>query len=383
MTLELSQLTQAVQSMGRAMAERQEAFDDLLELARQWLTEFADAGAALQRPARKARAAIPTEEPLDVVHGLPPIPDRFTVAAADGSQIQPDRHGAALYYLINIGSLVYRHGSGEAPEAKSESMLGYKEDDLYEDGAPVSGNLLDIRRDLGELERLVEVCESEGSVPTVALVDGSIVLWVLRDRPAGARSAKVGAYLEKLDRIRRSGSVVGGFISRPGYNEVTQLLHLANLGGDTKKASEQPNPLEHLPDRAVFARLPPGARSSLFISPKEINQAEYARQGHEVHFFYLNVVEEGQRPIIARVEVPAWVAKDDDTLNLIHGATVAQSRITGDYPYALARADELAYIGSQERAALEDMVATALIRAGVPATPSPKAHYKRLTRQGF
>jgi hypothetical protein len=383
MTLELSQLTQPVQSMGKAMAERQEAYDDLLELARQWLTEFADAGAALQHPARKAHAAIPTEEPLDTAHRLPPIPDRFTVAAADGSQIQPDRHGAALYYLINIGSLVYRHGSGEAPEAKSESTLGYREEDLYEDGVPVSGNLLDIRRDLGELERLADVCQSEGAAPTVALVDGSIILWVLRDRPAGARSTKVGAYLEELERIRRSGGVVGGFISRPGYDEVTQLLHLTSLGGDTKKASEQPNPLEHLPDRAVFATLPPGARSSLFISPKETNQAEYARQGHEVHFFYLNVVEEGQRPIIARVEVPAWVATDDDRLNLTHGAIVAQARITGDYPYALARADELAYISSQERAALEDMVATVLIRAGLPAIPSPKAAYKRLTRRRF
>ncbi len=383
MTLELSQLTQPVQSMGKAMAERQETYDDLLELARQWLTEFADAEAALQHPARKARVAIPTVEPLDAAHRLPPIPDRFTVAAADGSQIQPDRHGTALYYLINIGSLVYRHSSGEAPEAKSESTLGYREEDLYEDGVPVSGNLLDIRRDLGELKRLADVCQGEGSAPTVALVDGSIVLWVLRDRPAGARSTKVGAYLEQLERIRRSGGVVGGFISRPGYNEVTQLLHLASLGGDTKKASEQPNPLEHLPDRAVFATLSPGARSSLFISPKEINQAAYARQGHEVYFFYLNVVEEGQRPIIARVEVPAWVANDEDKLNLFHGAIVAQARITGDYPYALARADELAYISSQERAALEDMVATALIRAGVPASPSPKAAYKRLTRRRF
>lgn len=383
MTLELSQLTEPVQSMGKAMAERQEAYDDLLELARQWLTEFADAGSTLQRSARKTHTAIPTDEPLDAAHRPPSIPNRFTVAAADGSQIQPDRHGAVLYYLINIGSLVYRHGSGEAPEAKSESTLGYREEDLYEDGVPVSGNLLDICRDLGELKRLAEVCQREGSAPTVALVDGSIVLWVLRDRPAGARSTKVGAYLEQLERIRRSGGVVGGFISRPGYNEVTQLLHLASLGGDTKKASERPNPLEHLPDRAVFATLPPGARSSLFISPKEINQVDYARQGHEVHVFYLNVAEEGQRPIIARVEVPAWVARDDDKLNLIHGATVAQARITGDYPYALARADELAYISSQERAALEDMVATALIRAGVQATPSPKAHYKRLTRRGF
>lgn len=382
MTLELSQLTQQVETMGKAAAERQSAYTDLVRLARQWLASYADQGEKLRDGARSGReAAIPTAEPLDGVYPLPEIPEKLTVAAADGSQIQPDRHGAALYYMINIGSLVYRHGSGEAPEARSEATLGYTEDDLYENDNPVSGNLLDIRRDLGELRRLADVCEEEAPRPTVALVDGSIVLWVLRDRPPGARKEKVEAYLEQLDRIRRAGGIVGGFISRPGYDEVTGLLHLASLDGDRKKAEKEPNPFQHLPDRAIFASLPPGARSALFVSPKETSQRDYGQ--HEVHFFYLNLVQEGEQPVIARVEAPAWVVEDSAKLDILHGATVAQARITGDYPYALARADELAYISSQERAALEDMVSKALMRAGVRSTPSPKAYYKRLTRRGF
>ena len=152
------------------------------------------------------------------------------------------------------------------------------------------------------------------------------------------------------------------------------------MNGEVKKIDEQPNPLEHLPDRATFATLPPGARSALFVSAKETNQEHYAPQGHEVHFFYLNVAKEEQQPVIARVEVPGWVVRDTERLDLIHGAVVAQARITGDYPYALARADELAYISSRERAAFEEMVMTALLRAGVRSAPSPKAHYKRLTR---
>jgi hypothetical protein len=116
------------------------------------------------------------------------------------------------------------------------------------------------------------------------------------------------------------------------------------------------------------------------VSPGQINRDHYAPRGHEVHFFYVNVVEKKQEPVIARVEVPAWVARDTEKLDLVHGAVVAQARITGDYPYALARADELAYISSRERAAFEEMVMTALLRAGVRSAPSPKAHYKRLTR---
>jgi hypothetical protein len=307
------------------------------------------------------------------------------VVAADGSQIQPDRHGAALYYLINIGSLIYRHGSGEAPEAESTSTLGYTEDELYENGTLVAGNLLDVRRDLAELTRLADVCTDEQSDLTVALVDGSIILWLLENRRGRGRSVsvKVEAYLDQLERIHRSGAVVGGFISRPGYGEVTRLLHLAGVGGDAEQAGQQPNPLEHLPDRALFATLPPGTRSALFVSPKEINHEYYAPRGHEVRFFYLNVVQEGIEPVIARVEVPAWVAQDAAKVSLIHSAIVAQAQITGDYPYALARADELAYISSRERAAFEEMVITALLSAGVRSAPSPKATYKRLTRRGF
>jgi hypothetical protein len=119
------------------------------------------------------------------------------------------------------------------------------------------------------------------------------------------------------------------------------------------------------------------------VSPKEINHEYYAPRGHEVRFFYLNVVQEGIEPVIARVEVPAWVAQDAAKVSLIHSAIVAQAQITGDYPYALARADELAYISSRERAAFEEMVITALLSAGVRSAPSPKATYKRLTRRGF
>jgi hypothetical protein len=49
----------------------------------------------------------------------------------------------------------------------------------------------------------------------------------------------------------------------------------------------------------------------------------------------------------------------------------------------LARADELAYISTRERAAFEEMVIRQMLKAGVRSVPSPKAYYKRLTRRGF
>jgi hypothetical protein len=49
------------------------------------------------------RGAEPLGERLDERHtpGVPPEP--AILIAADGSQIYPDRHGIALYYLLNVG----------------------------------------------------------------------------------------------------------------------------------------------------------------------------------------------------------------------------------------------------------------------------------------
>jgi len=372
-TLELSRLAGQVRAMGEELATRERQHADMVALARRWLTQYTDQGERLRHPARTIRAAIPTDEAMDTVHPLPAIPERFTVIAADGSQIQPDPHGAALYYVLNVGSLVYRHGSGEAPEAHSEPTLGYTEADMYEDRRPVAGNRLDVRRDLAEVTRLANLCAAEPPVSTgsgepgrtVALVDGTLILWVLEDRSEDWKRAQVMAYLDQLHRIRESGAAVAAFTSRPRRAEVTRLLHLASLEGDANRATQEP-----------------GARSALFVSPSPINHEYYQAAGHGVQFCYLNLAEEGRDPVVARVEVPAWVVEDADRLDLVHGAIVAQARITGDYPYALARADELAYVSGREREAFEEMVTTALLHAGVRSALSPKAYYKTLTRRG-
>jgi hypothetical protein len=381
-TLELSRLAEQMREMGQELATREEAVAELIAQARQWLAQYADQGEQLRHAAREFHAAIPTLEPLDAQHSLPPVPERFTFIAADGAEIQPDSHEMAYYYLINVGALVYRHGSGQTPEAHSQPTIGYTESDLYDHDQLVSGNVLDIRRDLAEITRLADLCTAEpADATTVAVVDGTLILWTLRDTPPAYQRAKALDYVGQLDRIREAGSAVAAFISRPRRSEVMRLLHLANAGGDVKQAGEKRNRLRHLPDYAVFEMLPPGARSALFVSPSSINHDHYTPE-HTVHFFYLNVAAEGTPPAIARIEVPAWVADDPQRMALVHGAIVAQARITGDYPYALVRADELAFISGPEREAFDDMVVSSLVRAGVPTALSPKKFFKTLTRQG-
>ncbi len=380
MTLELDRLAQVVSEMGRALAGQERATDALLQEAREQLTACAEQADALRPVASQVRAAIPTDEPPNAAFPLPSLPDKFTVIGADGSQIQPDRHGFTLYYLINIGSLVYRHGSGQTPEARSIPDLRYREEDLYDGPLLVADNLLDVRRDLAEITHLADLTERErpGDAPVLALADGQLLLWVLENV---STEPWVSRYLEQLERIRRAGGAVAAFTSRPRFRDVGRLLHLTRVGGSTERFKNDQDPLEHLPDRLIFDFLPAGSRSALFISPGPMNQV-YRSQGHQVHFFYVNVADEEERPVVARVETPAWVVSQD-LVSLVHGIVVAQSRVGGGFPYVLARADELAYISGAERERLTEMVGAALLSAGIPPTYSPKAFHKGLTRRGW
>lgn len=394
MALDLTRLSRAANEMGHALAQQEREFADRVAVARRWMEEWAESSLSLQAAAAEAGAAIPTSEPLNTVVACPPAPQPrtrmsfrdnvepgFTVIGADGSTIGPDPHSPALYYLINIGSLVFRHGSGEAPEARSIPTLAFRDEDLYEGDLLVSGNLLDVRRDCAEIAHLADLVEAEPPGPTLALVDGTLILWVLEDLPAAGRKEKIAFYLRQMERIREKGAALAAFLSRPRHTEVGKLLHLARVGGDPARAREEKNPLERIPDRTLFAFLPPGARSALFISPSGINGNYYKPAGHEIQFFYLNVAAEGRGPIIARVEIPCWVAENPEMLGLTHAGIVAQCRILGGFPYVLARADELAYISAPEREQLEEMVGNGLMRAGIVPAPSPKARCKGLTRR--
>ena len=50
--------------------------------------------------------------------------------AADGSQIVSDRHDIALCYLLNIGLIALRYGTGERATLTSRPYLALPEDDL-------------------------------------------------------------------------------------------------------------------------------------------------------------------------------------------------------------------------------------------------------------
>jgi hypothetical protein len=385
MTLQLDKVTQQIEDMGRVLAERAGRDRKALPAARELLHHFANRQEELcqvaeSEPGQQLHCASPGDEPLDALLPAPTMPEQVTLVAADGSQIYPDRHGLVFYYAINVGSIVFRHGSGQAPEVTTDPRLFYRDDQVYPSGEPVTGDLVGVQRNLAEMRALADrtLAEPADGPSRLALADGPLLMWLLRaDLPKGWQERILADYLACLDRLRVGGAAVAGLVSRPHSAEVVTLLYLAQLPPEERQAvnSLAETGYRGLTDRALFGSLEPGARSALFVRGTAANQ-DFRSRGHEVYFFYLNTGAD-----LARVEVPVWVARRPELLNLAHAAIYDQCRFNNGYPYVLTRADEQAVILGEEREALEAMIVRAMARHGLDWPElSRKAQQKQVAR---
>ena len=394
MTLELSKVAARVSDMGRSAAQRAAARAATAPHIRDLLRAHRANPELREKVERAVRlrwvGAIPQDEPLDTAIDPPTLPDRVTLVAADGSQIYPDRHGVALYYVINVGSIVLRLGTGETPITESEPTVCYDDEDLLgEDDYPMPAQVINAQRAVAEMARLAQIAVEEAELATtIALADGNIALRVKQEGISARNRARLEHdYLAQLDRLRRARIATASFISRPGATSVVRLMQLAeectlDTVAEFVKHSKG-RPYDGITDTPVFdALLAPGQRSAVFRAAATQWSAPYEKAGHAIHFFYLNVGTPAQ-PNIARVEIPEWVASDRAQLGFAHAALVEQCRVTRNaYPYVLTRADELAVITSAEKANFEQMIGVELLRRGVEARPSEKAATKSIARYG-
>jgi hypothetical protein len=387
MTLELNKVTSQVVQLGEQAAQRKRDMEAVTPRVREILRAHRDDAALIDLARRAAetkrwRGAVPIGEPLDLAIDPPPHPDRLSIVAGDGSQIYPDSHGLALYYVINIGTIVFRHGSGQAPIVRTFPTVSSEVESG--DDEIISGPVVNARRDVGELTHIADLALTEDS-PVVALMDGTLALWVQTAAiPQDEQDRVQRDYLQQLDRLREARLPIGAFLSRPRSTNVTQLAYLAHFDDPDRALSsvmnDRGNAFKGLRDTTVFATLlQPSQRSALFEVAPAWNTT-YRDRGHSIHFFYINVGTVAQ-PEIARIEVPIWIAQDRSAVGLLHAAIVEQCKISPGYPYVLARAHEIAVVTNAERAEFDKMIATQLTRQGVEAKLSEKKFQKSLLGQ--
>jgi hypothetical protein len=326
-------------------------------------------------------AALPALGSLHEIYPPPPHQNKFKVIATDGSQIYPDRHGPAYYYLINVGLFSLEHGSGSPPEVSNLVKMYFTEDELYNEfGSAISNSVINGQRDVMELEGLALLASSAGEGPTLALLDNGLLLW-LAAQGGEPRSRAVDKllhqYLGHLSSIQKSGASLAGLIDRPRHWNTVALLSLSvTVLEEVKDLQVSSHPIRTITDRGFFKlMLQPGYRSSLLIQRSKLN-SEFEIFGQGIYFFYLHT---GAGDNIVRVEVPEWVARSKEHLDIVHSSIVQQCQQTAGYPYALIRAHETAVVSNSDRQHFEALIQRRLLERGLRFTRSIKSESKRWT----
>jgi len=385
--LKLALINKQVEDMARSVTaeERRQQLEEARRLLR-----AADAG-QLQAKIRNRRdpfpwlVAVPTGT-LSNAFSAPAPPDDFSAVAADGSSIPPDRHSPVRFYVINTGHAVLTYGRHPDAHLDSEGRLYFEERDLYislgRKNIPVEGTRLGMMMGMAELQALLAASRSAVQ-PTVALQDGSLILWALQNEDEEVQYRFLEEFKACLEEFWASGIPVVGYVSYPGSHDLANTLRVWLCQDDPSDCdacslSEGERTLcaflSMTLDRELLdGLLQDGERSDVFESRSAI--LDRYQEEYRIQFFYMNVGGE-----IARIEAPQWVMRDAAMLELVQAVIYDQCQRSGGYPPyppVLQEAHEQAVIGTAERRLVEELVEQALAERGIVYTRSAKAYSKR------
>jgi hypothetical protein len=384
------QIGQMIGRMRSGVAQRQERLSGALDMMHQ-------ASANLEALKKKIEESKTTwlvaglDDSIDRRHSPPPIPADFTVLATDGSHIEVDRHQVVRCFLLNISHVVLRYGS--EPQAVLESVphlyAGDQDLVMLPPGGRgreqlIEGNLLGAKRSVEECRHLAGLAASlSGETPSLALLDGTLMLWGLEPYPDFVTEELLDKGLvREFDRLLRAGQgrklAFGSYISAPRSTDVVNALRVAvcpleapdcdHCPGEGKRDCDW---LAGFVDSQLFYDLlVPGERSDVFSSRSKVVKDHYLE--HAINFFYLRLDDE-----VARVEMPHWVADDKELLELTHCLVLDQCRRGQGYPVALSEAHEQAVVTVADRQNFWALVEAGLVDESLPTPTTGKSRSKR------
>jgi hypothetical protein len=312
----------------------------------------------------------------------------LTVVATDGSQIMPSHHEVHSCYVLNIGKVAISYGAKYAPLLESEPRLYHRPEDLYplvdRRRLHIDELYVSLERNLLELEELCALAKQAKDVklPVVALLDGTLITWSVERMSEGYRTEYVKRMRNCLQAFQENKIPLIGYLSQSRGADLVNDLRVMACPYDVSSCrkhcaqlNEEDFPCSKiwpLSDRQLLSQqLPYSWRSSIYLSGATISRLLPASQ--RTCFCYLNVGTE-----IARLEFPAWLAKQPELLKLGAAAVLAQVQKGGGYPVVLAEAHNLAVIKGDERSRFFELMTRQLMGTGVKRVQvSPKELRKR------
>lgn len=274
------------------------------------------------------------------------LPRSYSVLAVDGSQIYPDRHSGTACFLINTGSVLLEYGTTHKNPATFYSQPRVFTGDEKEYEGVQATEMVNCRRQEFELqiglEQSIAVKKRMGALPFVFLFDGSLIFWHLESKEGNLKELFLHKYLQQLDQLYQGQILCAGYISLPKSKELVNLIRVQLCNFQIEGCTEL-EAVNHLVDTNI-ARffLQEHERTIVFKSNATIGKLYPPHLAP--HFFYVDVDAE-----IARIEIPAWIAQDENLVNTVAAIILDQSIKGRGYPVALAEAHEQAVIKGPDR----------------------------------
>ncbi|MEO1431308.1 MAG: DNA double-strand break repair nuclease NurA [Cyanobacteria bacterium J06633_8] len=403
--LDLSKLAGQMRGLSQHLTQEAEANRQRLELGMKHLEYAFDNQDELVKIQQKWRDRIlfanaTPVEPLHTCIDIMVPPKIHTVIATDGSQIAPNHHEIAYCYLLNIGRVVLHYGQNKHPILDSLPEIFYRPEDLYmsrqwgirteewmsyrrtASEAVVLSELAIAATGKGDGKKGWEDTERQGDkvkeistpstgtsekIPTLAMVDGSLVYWFLDQLPYDAREHILPPILESWKDLREAGIPMMGYLSASRSIEAMNFFRLSACPHKAPDCmSFCPNQMEKIPcklfeglrDSSLWStQLKPGQRSPLWKSNSRILDLY---QDQQIYFCYVHVGTE-----IARVEFPQWVVEDTEMFEESLGLMLAQVHKGYGYPVALAESHNQAVVRGGDRSRFFGLLERQMIKAGL------------------
>ena len=284
----------------------------------------------------------------------------YTAIAADGSEVPINEDFFFPYYIINIGFIALKYGKNHFFFADSNAKIYFEENELYEKVGDksflVRGELLSSKMLLEESKKLEELLKDfyTVEVPVLALFDGTLIQWEIKEKSETYKNNFVKNFQRMILKALQLKAPLAGYISGTRSRDVMEMIRifLEMKGEDFDKQL-----LSIIKDADIFKIiLRKGERSAMFRSNAPILNLYKA----PIYFFFLNVGSE-----VVRIEIPEFIAFDNDLLEITCALILSQSKKGGGYPVALKEAHEQAVIKSSERVFIEELFIDFLRKKGI------------------
>lgn len=283
------------------------------------------------------------QEPLNTAIEIKPKLSPYQVVAVDGSQIYPDRHQGIGCYLINLGLAHLNYGLANS-QVLFDSIPQIFTDASF--SGELSPDMVNSKRTELELsygfQATKTAVDKNSQIDTVFLCDGSLIFWHLDSKDEQTKQKFLINYLSSLDQFFHNKILMAGFISLPKSKEIINIIKTC-LSKKLIETNSEINTLDYLVDTDILENfLPSYSRSAVFANHSVI-VADYPAH-LKPYFIYLNISDE-----IARIEIPAWIAQNQNYTETVLAIIVDQCIKGRGYPVALSESHEQAVVKNFDR----------------------------------